>query len=143
MNFYETTFICVPEIEEIKLSELIEKVSSIIKQNNGEIVSVQQWGKKKLAYPIKHKKEGVYVHIEFKSDTAKFISNIEQILRVNEMVIRFLTIKDNKRLKHLIMEKKIQEEAKKEETKEGEIKEVETKEEAKEEVKKDDETATS
>jgi small subunit ribosomal protein S6 len=89
---YECTFICSPDLPAEKVEELISKTTKIVETSKGSIKSVQQLGKKKLAYPISKFREGNYVFMEFNSigDT---INKMEAFFKLNDGVIRFLTIK--------------------------------------------------
>ncbi|MDI6641151.1 MAG: 30S ribosomal protein S6 [Elusimicrobiota bacterium] len=92
MTNYETIFICRADLPEEKIQELVEKVKSIIVQSKGEVISVDNWGKKKLAYKIAHQREGKYIYINFAA-AGDIVEKIERFYRVTEGIIRFLTIK--------------------------------------------------
>ena len=65
MYNYETLFVLKPELEEEAIKANVDKFSEIITKGGGEIVSVDEWGKKKLAYPILDRTEGYYVLTTF------------------------------------------------------------------------------
>lgn len=96
MSNYESTFICSPEIPAEKLDELIEKVKKIVESSGGKIALTQQLGKKRLSYPINKLREGSYVYLEF-SGSGEMISAIENFYKVNDAVIRYLTVKAEKK----------------------------------------------
>jgi small subunit ribosomal protein S6 len=89
---YEMVFVIRPDIAEENLAPIIDKVSQIITNKGGEIASMERWGKRKLAYPIKHFLEGNYVLGRFKSKPAAS-REIEANLQITEEIIRFLLVK--------------------------------------------------
>jgi len=93
---YESTFVCSPDLTAEEIEELISKVKSIIEEVQGTVKSVQQLGKKKLAYPISKFREGSYVFIEY-SAIGTVIASLEAFFKLNDAVIRFLTIKVEKK----------------------------------------------
>ena len=89
---YECTFSCSPELDSTKVEEMVAKVSKIIETSGGTIKNLQQLGKKKLAYNIKKFREGNYVYVDFESNGSVVLS-LENFFKVNDDVIRFLTVK--------------------------------------------------
>ena len=67
MNPYEALYILVPELDEETNKAAIEKFKGIVEANGGEIVGVDEWGKRRLAYPIDYKTEGYYILMSFDS----------------------------------------------------------------------------
>ena len=90
MNHYETVFILTPVLSDVQIKEAVKKYHDFIVDNGGEIVHEEDWGLKKLAYPIQKKTTGFYHLIEFKADPA-FIAKLEIQYRRDERIIRFLT----------------------------------------------------
>ena len=95
INQYETVFIATPVLSEAQMKETVDKFRGIIQANEGEIVHEEDWGLKKLAYPIQKKSPGFYHLFEFKADSA-FISKLETEYRRDERIIRFLSFKLDK-----------------------------------------------
>ncbi len=87
---YETVFIATPVLSESQMKEAVAKYTDLIKAEGGEVVYEQDWGLRKLAYPIQKKTTGFYYLIEFKAEPA-FISKLEVQYRRDERIIRFLT----------------------------------------------------
>ncbi len=87
---YETVFIATPVLSDAQMKEAVAKYLDLIKDNGGEVVYEQDWGLRKLAYPIQKKTTGFYHLIEFKAEPA-FISKLETQYRRDERIIRFLT----------------------------------------------------
>jgi small subunit ribosomal protein S6 len=93
---YESTFIVSPEMPTEKIEELIEKVKKAVEASNGQMKLVQQLGKKKLAYPIQKFREGAYVYMEL-SGPGDMIPALENFYKVHDTVIRYLTVKVEKK----------------------------------------------
>jgi small subunit ribosomal protein S6 len=95
MNQYETVFIATPVLSEAQFKEAVTKFSNLITENGGEMINDEDWGLKKLAYPIQKKSTGFYHLFEFKAEPS-FIEKLELEYRRDERVIRFLTFKLDK-----------------------------------------------
>ncbi len=94
-NRYETVFILTPVLSEDQVKEAVKKFRDFITQNGGEIIWEEDWGLKKLAYPIQHKKNGFYHLIEFDYDPQK-VDRLELEMKRDERVIRHLIVKLDK-----------------------------------------------
>lgn len=93
MNRYELTYIIDATLEDSARKELIEKISSLIAANGGEVEKIDEtWGKRRLAYAIDHKTEGYYVLVTMTAP-AEAPKEIERNLRINDNVLRYLTVK--------------------------------------------------
>ena len=95
MNHYETVFITTPVLSEIQAKELFGKFQGVITENGGQIVSSEDWGLRKLAYPIQKKTTGFYYLIEFEGE-GDLVEKLETQYRRDERVIRFLTFRMDK-----------------------------------------------
>ena len=91
INQYETVFIATPVLSEAQMKEAVEKYTTLIKDNGGEVVYEEDWGLRQLAYPIQHKTSGFYYLIEFKADP-QFVNTLEIQYRRDERVLRYLTV---------------------------------------------------
>lgn len=91
-DFYEMTYILNPVLEEERFSELVSFVNKLIEDNGGEIVEVDEWGVKKLAYDIDKKGTGFYVNMYFNAP-APAIAVVERNMRINDDIMRYLTLK--------------------------------------------------
>ncbi len=92
MPFYETVFIARQEFSDAQVKALTEACEKTIKDGKGKITKTEQWGLRTLAYKINKSKKGHYVLIE--SDApATAIIELERTLRLNEDVMRYMTIK--------------------------------------------------
>ena len=92
MVLYETTIIIDSMLKPEDIQNLRERILSFIANNGGEIVKVEEWGKRRLAYEIKKKQYGFYLHVRFKSPPA-LIALLEKEYRLNESILRYLTVK--------------------------------------------------
>ena len=89
---YELVFIVSPEIVDEALETTIDAISRFITSKGGIVSNVDQWGKRRLAYPIKHFLEGSYVLTQFKMSPA-WGKELERNLQISEEVLRHLLIK--------------------------------------------------
>ena len=89
MNQYEALYIIVPEIDEETNKATIEKFKGIVESNAGEIVSVDEWGKRRLAYAIDYKTEGYYVLMSFNS-APEFPAELERNFKNDERIMRHM-----------------------------------------------------
>ena len=87
---YETLYIVTPGLAEDEQKALVERVAAIVKKHKGETVKNDVWGKRKLAYPIKRKQEGVYVLLRYKS-VAEVPAEIDVFVKRTPDVLRHLT----------------------------------------------------
>ena len=90
MNNYETVFILNPVLSEDQAKDTVEKFVKVLKKGNAEILNNEQWGLKKLAYPINKKSTGFYNLIEFSAEPT-LVATLETEYRRDESVMRFLT----------------------------------------------------
>ena len=95
MNQYETVFILTPVLSDQQIKEAVEKYQTYLEGQGAEIINVENWGLKKLAYNIEKKSTGFYVMIEFKAEPT-VIEKFELQMRRDERVLRFLTVKNEK-----------------------------------------------
>jgi len=95
LNQYETVFISTPVLSETQMKEAVDKFKKIITEGQGEIVHEENWGLKKLNYPIQKKSTGFYYLIEFRAP-GELIDKLETEYRRDERIIRFLTMKMDK-----------------------------------------------
>ena len=95
MNQYETVFILTPVLSDVQMKEAVEKFKEILAAEGAEIINEENWGLKKLAYPIEKKSTGFYQLIEFKAEPA-VIQKLEINYRRDERVLRYLTTKFEK-----------------------------------------------
>lgn len=91
MNKYESIIIVNPKLNEKQQNEIENKYKKIINKN-GNVISIENIGKKKLAYEVKKNKEGIYIEINFTSE-ASFIAELKRQYKIDENVIKFIVIR--------------------------------------------------
>ena len=92
---YETVFILTPVLSDAQMKEAVEKFSKVLTDKGATIVNTEEWGMRKLAYPIQKKSTGFYTLIEFEGDPT-LIRTLETAFRRDERVLRFLTFRQDK-----------------------------------------------
>lgn len=92
MRDYELVFIIKPEIENEDVTGVVEQVSQFVRSADGEVTSVDVWGRRVLAYPIGDYREGTYVSVQAKLPPAA-IADLERNLKLSEELIRYLLVK--------------------------------------------------
>ena len=91
LNSYETIFIIDSSLDEESVKGLQEKFTSLI-EKNGTVESVDEWGKRRLAYEINDKTEGFYVLVNFKAD-AEFPKELDRQYRITDGILRTIIIR--------------------------------------------------
>ena len=95
MNQYETVFILTPVLSDVQMKEAVDKFINMLKESGAEIINEENWGLRKLAYPIQKKTTGFYELVEFKAEP-EVIAKLEVNYRRDERVLRFLTFRMDK-----------------------------------------------
>ena len=90
MRNYETVFILNPVLSEDQAKDAVDKFVKVLKKANADVINIEQWGLKKMAYPINKKSTGFYNMIEFKAE-GPAIDTLETEYRRDESIMRFLT----------------------------------------------------
>lgn len=96
MTLYETVFVLDPQLKSHEIEENVKKFTSFITNHGGEIVKHEEWGKRRLAYEINRKQYGYYVLLRFQGP-GQLVSLLEREYRLSENVLRYLTIKVDKK----------------------------------------------
>jgi len=104
LNHYEAVFILTPVLSDVQMKEAVDKFKAVITDNGGTITNEENWGMRKLAYPIQKKSTGFYAFLEFEADPTS-IDKLEVNFRRDERVLRFLTFKQDK-FAHLYAQKR-------------------------------------
>ncbi len=92
---YETVFIISPLLTEEQVQEVAGKFRDVLLNHQAEIVNEENWGLRKLAYPIRKKSNGFYYLIEYKSDPT-VVSRLEIEYKRDERIMRYITVKQDK-----------------------------------------------
>ncbi len=92
---YETVFILTPVLSDAQMKEAVEKFAKVLTDNGASIANTEEWGLRKLAYPIDKKSTGFYCMLEFEGEPT-LVKKLETAFRRDERVIRFLTFRQDK-----------------------------------------------
>ncbi len=92
MRFYQTIVILRPDLDDAQTKEISEKIKGYIAKFNGEIVRMDNWGKKRLAYRIKKNRFGIYLNICHKLEGNQ-VDPLEKEFRLDEIILKFLVIR--------------------------------------------------
>lgn len=96
LNSYETIYIIRPDIIENKNSEIIKKYINIIKDNGAKNILIQNRGRRHLSYNIKNYYDGIYIQMNY-NGSGRLINILEKSIKFDNNIIRYLTIKQNKK----------------------------------------------
>lgn len=92
MRKYESLYIIHPDVVGDELTAMVERFQTILTEQKAGILKLDNWGTRKLAYPIKKQEKGCYVQTIFEAD-AEVIAEYERRLRLDEKVLRFMTLR--------------------------------------------------
>lgn len=96
MKNYEGVFIISPELSPELTKGVVTQVQETISKNGGRVDGMQEWGKRRLAYKINKRQEGYYVILNFHLDGPQS-KKLDQVLRLNDQIIRYLLINKDER----------------------------------------------
>ena len=105
MRIYEELFIVRPDATDEEVDPLIEQLTTIITGQGGSIVKTEKWGVRKLAYRVQKRNEGQYILLQFNAQP-ETVHELERRLRVADMVIKFITVRIDEKLKKIEKRKK-------------------------------------
>jgi small subunit ribosomal protein S6 len=92
MRNYELGFVIHPEVEQSDVTQSVDRVGQYVSAGDGEVTSVDVWGRRSLAYPIRKYKEGTYVFLHAQLDP-QAIQELERNLKLDEEILRYLLIR--------------------------------------------------
>ena len=92
MRKYEALYIIRPNFEEEQYKNFVEKYNAVIQANGGEVIKVDLWGKRRLAYEIEKIHGGYYVLVEFRGE-ATLPAELERNFRINDEILRYIVVK--------------------------------------------------
>ena len=95
MTFYENTIIAKQDLAQKELNNLKDKYNEIINNSSGKVVKIEEWGILNLVNKIKHYKKGFYIHYKFEGNR-NTLKEIEKKIKVDDSIIRHLTVKYKK-----------------------------------------------
>ncbi len=93
MREFETCFIVQPEISDEGCAELCTRLDGILEKSGARRVMLDDWGKRKLAYEIKHFQKGHYFFLHYLDARGQVVEELERVLRLEESVLRFLSVR--------------------------------------------------
>ncbi|MTI83522.1 MAG: 30S ribosomal protein S6 [Firmicutes bacterium] len=96
MRQYELMYILKSDLEEEAVTSIMEKFKGIVEQYNGEIVDLDKWGKRRLAYEIEDYKDGLYILMHYKG-TSEISNELDRLLKINESVLRHIIIREDEK----------------------------------------------
>lgn len=101
MRIYEELFIVRPDATEEEIDAYVEQLRQVITSAGGAVDKVDKWGVRKLAYRVQKRTEGYYVLIQFSTNSNESVKEIERRMRVTDIVMKFLTVRIDEKLKKL------------------------------------------
>jgi small subunit ribosomal protein S6 len=91
MNRYETIFILESDIPDAEREPMLEKINALFPQHDGVLILLDDWGNRKLAYPIKKKMHGRYIRLDF-CGSGSLVDDLERLFRLDHRVLKYMTI---------------------------------------------------
>ena len=92
MRDYEVLYIVRPDLDEDKVQDVVKRVNTLIERSGGASEQTSLWGKRKLAYEVKHQKEGSYILQDFQIEPGR-VPELESALKITEEVLRHLIVR--------------------------------------------------
>lgn len=99
MRRYEVVFVLAPTMTDEEVDQLVESYSTVAQEVGAEVVQVDKWGKRRLAFPVQKHNEGYYTVLTLEEEAAKSIAELERRFKVNDSVIRFLSVRIDEEIK--------------------------------------------
>ena len=134
MKLYETTYIIDAQLEDAAIEERVQRITDFLSSHAQEVIKIDRWGERRLAYEIKKRQQGYYVFTQYRADKV-VVNDLEQMLRLDEGILRYLTVIS----RPLPEEEPIEEEAGIEEEQEADESEEDELEEEDDELESEDE----
>ena len=117
MSFYETLYIVDPNLENKSLEKTMKEIGKELEKTKSKIINHRAWGKKRLAYPIERQKYGSYILIQFEGGDQQKMIEYDTWMRLNNSVLRHMTVLLDDKPEIYVEEKKPESESKEEESK--------------------------
>jgi len=95
MRKYETVYILRPDLDEEAIKSMVERFSNLVTEQGGEVVKVDEWGIRRLAYPIEKQREGYYVVMNFNAE-ADVPKELERVFKITDGVMRYIVVREEK-----------------------------------------------
>jgi small subunit ribosomal protein S6 len=108
MRIYEELFIVRPDATDEEIDPLVEQIQGVITDHGGTVDKTEKWGVRRLAYRVQKRSEGNYVLMQF-SAGPETVKELERRLRVSDLILKFLTVRIDEKLKRIEKRKKARE----------------------------------
>jgi small subunit ribosomal protein S6 len=105
MRVYEELFILKPDSPEEEVDGFVDQIKNVITSGQGTVDKVDKWGVRKLAYRVQKYNEGLYILVQF-SSSPELVKEVERRLRVTDMVVKFITVRIDEKMKKIEKRKK-------------------------------------
>ena len=104
MRSYQSVLILKPDLDEAQVDQVLEKITEFLSKNNGSIIKVEKWGKKRLAYRVNKSRFGYYLNIYHTCESLK-VSALEADYKLYDLILKFLVIRLDDRELELAMKR--------------------------------------
>jgi len=108
MRIYEELFVVRPDATDELMDPFIEQIRGVIEGAGGKVDKADKWGKRRLAYRVEKCSEGFYILLQFQAKP-ETVAEIERRMRVSDLVIKFITVRIDEKLKRIEKRKKVRE----------------------------------
>jgi small subunit ribosomal protein S6 len=108
MRVYEELFIVRPDATDEEIDPLLDQLAGVIKASGGSVEKTEKWGVRRLAYRVQKRNEGNYILLQFSSGP-ETVREIERRLRVSDLVLKFITVRIDEKMKRIEKRKKARE----------------------------------
>ncbi len=108
MRIYEELFIVRPDATDEEIDPLVEQLKGVVTTHGGTVEKTDKWGVRRLAYRVQKRSEGNYILIQFTA-TPETVHEVERRLRVSDLVLKFITVRIDEKLKRIEKRKKARE----------------------------------
>ncbi len=97
---YELTYIVNSVISDEQVKDMVSRVTAYVKENGGDVIEVDEWGARRLAFPIQKKRNGYYVNMYFQAP-GEIVPRLERAMEIDDNILRYLTLRmDAKMVRH-------------------------------------------
>jgi len=118
LRSYQSVLILKPDLDEAQVDQVLEKITEFLSKNNGSIVKVEKWGKKRLAYRVNKSRFGYYLNIYHTCESLK-VSALEANYKLYDLILKFLVIRMDDKDLELAMKREYEDEVEEENEKSG------------------------
>ena len=92
MDAYETIFVIKSGLSDEEATKVVEKVRELIPRSEGEVLALENWGRRKLAYEVRREKKGTYAIVHYKGGGVT-VGAVERFMRLDEAILKYITVK--------------------------------------------------